>query len=795
MKKSGSMVLRSGQYYLNDKPFFLYSGEIHYFRTPSEKWSTYLKMARKAGLNTVATYIPWRWHEYEEGKFDFTGRTIKERNLLGFLKKCEEEGLFVVLRAGPMCHAEIIDDGLPAWLLDNYPEIGLKKTDGSLFRGAMISFLHPAYLQFVKKWYEKIIPLIAARQITAGGKVISVQLDNEISMINWLTKVPDTSKAAMSLYHSFLRKKYGSIQELNAAFGSRYKNFSQVKYPLLTHNNQPGISYWVWVDFMREFYASYYGFLAKEAKVHGINVPLIANIAHFADFDVRGRGIWSPMTSSMFTSFPKKVDNLVLGGAYQMRRLDYENFHDVAITTEAVKMVSDSNAPVMCVEMQSGVIFDKPVLYPPDVDLNILTSIAHGLNGLNAYLFASGRNLPDMGTMGTRHNWQAAVDLEGNPRPHYKSIAKWGGILKTFGTGLSETKKHADVSIGLYLPYYMTEFLQGSFGSGLEQKRNGLFFDGICRLLELAGYNYDIVNLQADSLSGKKNLFVFCLDFMDKATQMKIAAFVKNGGNLIIGPELPRKDIDLKKCAFLREEFNFVPRVSEDSFIKEKSDLLFVDKPIRTFRSKAEALFKTESGQKAAVFKKYKKGRLIVHGFGFRHVFDYHVDMLKKVLDKLNIKSMVEKKSNRDIQTALRISGKRGYLFAVNYHQIDKKVKLSLRDFNGKKVILPQRGHFTLPARSGRMLPLNFTVSERLTILKTTAQIVSLADNKKDTITIKLLVTRDGYEEINLKLKGVKEIVLDGKKYKSKQNENNYLVSFRPQNNTATLIINFKKNS
>ena len=228
MKKSGSMVLRSGQYYLNDKPFFLYSGEIHYFRTPSEKWSTYLKMARKAGLNTVATYIPWRWHEYEEGKFDFTGRTIKERNLLGFLKKCEEEGLFVVLRAGPMCHAEIIDDGLPAWLLDNYPEIGLKKTDGSLFRGAMISFLHPAYLQFVKKWYEKIIPLIAARQITAGGKVISVQLDNEISMINWLTKVPDTSKAAMSLYHSFLRKKYGSIQELNAAFGSRYKNFSQV---------------------------------------------------------------------------------------------------------------------------------------------------------------------------------------------------------------------------------------------------------------------------------------------------------------------------------------------------------------------------------------------------------------------------------------------------------------------------------------------------------------------------------------------------------------------------------------
>ncbi|MCK4519417.1 MAG: hypothetical protein KAU12_04775, partial [Candidatus Omnitrophica bacterium] len=226
---------------------------------------------------------------------------------------------------------------------------------------------------------------------------------------------------------------------------------------------------------------------------------------------------------------------------------------------------------------------------------------------------------------------------------------------------------------------------------------------------------------------------------------------------------------------------------------KENDELFLVETPIRTFKSKAEAIFKTESGQKAAVFKRYKKGRLIVHGFGFRHVFDYHVDMLKKLLDRLNIKNLIEKK-NKDIQTALRTNGKRGYLFVANYHQLDKKVSLSLSlDGAGKKINRPQHGHFTLPARSGRMLPLNFTVSERLTILKTTAQIVSLADNKKDTITIKLLVTRGGYEEINLKLKGVKEIVLDDKKFKPKLNESNYLISFKPRSSTATLKIKFKK--
>ena len=519
--KEKEIFLENNSFVLKGKPFFFYGGEINYFRIPFNKWRTHIKKARQANLNSISTYIPWRWHEYRQGKFDFTGSTIKERNLLAFLKMAQEEGLYLFLRAGPICHAEVIDDGLPAWLVDNYPQIRLRKPDGSFMGKSAISFYHPTYQNFVRKWYENIIPIIASRQVTRGGNVILVQLDNEIGMLNWLSKQPDYSRKTKSLYQDFLKKKYLNIEKLNKAHHSHFRCFSKITLPMPSYDGQPDLRYWDWASFWREFYAGYYDFFARTARSLGIEVPLVANIAQFMDFDVYGRGLSSPMTSSMFRNFPLKVDNLIMGGAYQMRRLDYENFHDVAITTEIVKMISGKDSPAMCVELQSGIMFDKPLLYPSDVELNLFTSCAHGLNGLNCYMFSSGKNFPGMGWLGTSHNWQAPIALDGSKRPHYNSAKKWGRIFKIFNRELASSKKEVDITVGFYKPYYMTEYLKGNFARKIEFQRNKLFFDGICRLLELCGYNFDMVDIQSASLRDKKNLIVFCLDFMDRDTQEK----------------------------------------------------------------------------------------------------------------------------------------------------------------------------------------------------------------------------------------------------------------------------------
>ncbi len=126
MLNKHKIYLKDKQLFIDNKPFIMFSGEIHYFRIPRSKWKMMVDKAKAAGLNTVSTYIPWRWHEYKEGKFDFAGKTLKERNLIAFLDLVKKAGLYLSLRPGPMCHGEIIDDGLPAWLMDDYPQVRLK---------------------------------------------------------------------------------------------------------------------------------------------------------------------------------------------------------------------------------------------------------------------------------------------------------------------------------------------------------------------------------------------------------------------------------------------------------------------------------------------------------------------------------------------------------------------------------------------------------------------------------------------------------------------------------------------
>src|SRR5688572_17511934 len=63
----------------------IWGAEIQYFRlrggskanlprqTVLELWARALDHARDAKMNSVSFYIPWDFHEYAEGKFDFDG--------------------------------------------------------------------------------------------------------------------------------------------------------------------------------------------------------------------------------------------------------------------------------------------------------------------------------------------------------------------------------------------------------------------------------------------------------------------------------------------------------------------------------------------------------------------------------------------------------------------------------------------------------------------------------------------------------------------------------------------------
>ena len=72
------------------------AGEVHYFRVAARRVGAPARPARRGGCNTVASYIPWLFHELPDGSIDVTGRTRPERDVGAFIDLCR--------RARPAVH-------------------------------------------------------------------------------------------------------------------------------------------------------------------------------------------------------------------------------------------------------------------------------------------------------------------------------------------------------------------------------------------------------------------------------------------------------------------------------------------------------------------------------------------------------------------------------------------------------------------------------------------------------------------------------------------------------------------
>ena len=153
--------IKNKKFYMDGEEFHIYSGAMHYFRIPEEYWEDRLLKLKAAGLNTVETYVPWNWHEPKKGQFNFEGML----NIEKFVKLAGDLGLFVIVRPGPYICAEWDFGGLPAWLLKD-KNISLRCWD-------------KAYIKAVENFFKELLPRLVPYQLTKGGKIIAMQVENE----------------------------------------------------------------------------------------------------------------------------------------------------------------------------------------------------------------------------------------------------------------------------------------------------------------------------------------------------------------------------------------------------------------------------------------------------------------------------------------------------------------------------------------------------------------------------------------------------------------------------------------
>ncbi|MEW5694187.1 MAG: beta-galactosidase [Candidatus Hydrogenedentota bacterium] len=707
--------LKNRAFYINGKPLFIYSGEVHYFRIEPQNWLKVIRLAKEAGLNTIASYIPWRFHELNEGIFDFAGKTHPRRNLKKWLNLLFDEEMYFIPRIGPVSNGEMKNEGLPAWLLEKYKETCLIMESGeAIHHQGTPSYKNPKFLELTEKWYDKLLTEIAPYQIQYNGNIILVQLCNEIAMVNWLAKAPDFSPFVTSLYQNFLQNKYKTIENLNKLYKTNYTNFKEIRQPSVKISDNILPEHWDRAEFYREYYAEYFKTLKSFVTKRGITVPVISNIPQFYDFDVRGRGIYATLTTTMFDRFVKKVKDVVFGGAYQMRRLDYENYHDISMASSVIKMICGKN-PVLCAELQTGIMYDRPKLYPKDVELNLKQSTSQGLNGLNCYMFAGGTNTEDIGQFGSYHEWQAPISSNLEKRPHFEVLKNFGKLIKAIGEEITLTQKEISCCLGFYTPYYKTEYMDGKVIKEIDFKRQQYFFDGIARLLEINNYSFEFVDIEKHDISDSNlPLWVYSDTFMDLKTQKKLLYFVENGGILSILPLLPVVDLYNRKCDFLIKTLGLQSSTVESRLIYTPIGDIFVD----TFKvlvfepnKKDEILATTMDKSVCGFIRRFGKGKILVLGFPLNDKFNIIRDYFKFIAKKIGMQKKIN--VHPELLSATIRKGPDGsFIFAGNFH--DMKIKGYIEY---KNIRIPQKGDIEFKERSLFVIPFNLKITKAVRLI------------------------------------------------------------------------------
>jgi beta-galactosidase GanA len=150
------------EFLLDGKPFQIISGEMHPARIPREYWLQRIRMAKAMGCNTIAVYVFWNYQEAAPGQWDFRSGN---HDIAAFIRLCQAEGMWVLLRPGPYVCAEWDWGGLPTYLL-KIPDIRVRCLD-------------PRYMSAVRRYIARLSQEVLPLQCDHGGPILMVQVENE----------------------------------------------------------------------------------------------------------------------------------------------------------------------------------------------------------------------------------------------------------------------------------------------------------------------------------------------------------------------------------------------------------------------------------------------------------------------------------------------------------------------------------------------------------------------------------------------------------------------------------------
>ncbi len=712
------LIAKDDQFWLDGKPQLIHAGEFHYFRTSSDQWRHRLGLLQAAGFNTLACYIPWIWHQLEEGSSDFNGHSHPMRDLEGFLDLATEMGLLIIARPGPYIMAETINEGIPPWVFGNYPHAAWIDQHGKAQNIA--SYLHPDFLAGVSKWYEAIFRVLTPRQITRGGKIIMIQLDNEMGMMPWVRNIMDTNPDTMEHFASYLVEVYGSAL-LNRYPAADLPNFLKdgILHPMKQYAEQIVEDYRA---FYRTYLHQYATFLWEEAKKNGMEVLPVVNIHGFSN-----GGKTFPIGLSQLIDV-MEMDGMLSATDVYPGIIGEGTFHQLLLVNEMTKALHNPEQALFSIEFQSGGCNDHSNTQISLYDLHTRLCISSGMRAINHYLFFAGENDPILSPV-KRHDWGPPVRKDGSLRKHYLRYPRLSRVLNTYGTALTLSQPHTITTVGFLIDYFMTE-VNNEFTSQardiITHQREDILFDCIGKGLALTHRPFNAIELtRAEFVVDRIPLLWIMMEKQcDAQTQQKLVDYVKAGGKLVLVGRMCVEDFNHQPCTILKDAIGIEQIAGGQPWV---STLIRVfgqpDVPasfVETYTGNFTEIMATrEDGGLVGFIQNLGMGKVLVYGATtvIENLDDLAV--VDQMAKKMEITALFDLSSWADV----RISrGEKGSFLFINNYQ-DDPVETTIR-YQGK--MLFGSHPIILPARIGAILPLDWRLSEDVLINYATTEIIDV---------------------------------------------------------------------
>lgn len=651
-------------------------------------WKEDLRRMKENGIHTVrVAEFAWQIFEPEEGVYSY-------ELFDAFLDLAEEAGMKVIFGTPTAIP--------PVWLTEKYPEVLNCRKDGTLFRHGMrrhYNYNSPKLYELASDALEHIAGHYAGRSCIVGW-----QIDNEMNCeINEYYSESDTLA-----FRKFLRKKYGTIENLNRAWGAVFWN---------------------------QTYTAWEQVYVPRTTINGWTNPhqMLDYTRFISDSVIR----FCRMQSDILRKYVKPGDFITTNGMFQnldnhkMERecLDvytYDCYPDFAFAmSENPKenrtlndrkwsrnlMEVRSVCPHFGImEMQSGANgwnthADAPAPKPGQLTLWAMMSVMHGADYISFFRWRTA-------TFGTEMYWHGILDYDNEDNRKLKEVKAFSERLKTID----------EVAGSDYVaPLALVKDYDNNYDAQYDVWHGRIADQSEMEIFVAAQTNHvpmDVVYMNEDfdleELSKYKVLIYPHPEILTQEAVDLLSAYVEQGGTLILGARAGQKDTD-GHCVMKKMPGLFTPlaksTVKEFTLVGPGDDPVSADwngvlidtgvfnEVLEADGTDADVLaVYTDSwykGQPALIEAKAGKGRVLHFGgvFSRENLVEFfrYTGILEPFADIIEAPA--------ECEIAVRRKGEKGYLFVLNFDKTEKEITLEKtlidmdtnEDVQGK-ILLPPYG-------------------------------------------------------------------------------------------------------